>query len=313
MHRVLVLGANGRLGRAAVEAFAHAGWEVVGQLRRPPEGAHAYQPVQVPVVETAALLRAAGRVDVVVHALNPPYTRWQQDALPLIDAAIAIAKAAHARLMFPGNVYNFGVGMPATLLESTPAQPTSRKGVLRVAMEARLREAARAGVDVVILRAGDFFGAGRGAWFDLLIAKSLARGKVVYPGRLDVLHAWAYLPDFAAAFVRVAECDQALAPFETLHFPGHAFTGAQLVAHLQTSARTLGLIGPQVVLRVSNLPWALMRAGALFVPMWRELNELRYLWDVPHALAGERLQRLIGAVPHTPLAQAMEQALKALH
>ena len=33
---VLVLGANGRLGRAAVLAFAAAGWQVRAQLRRAP-------------------------------------------------------------------------------------------------------------------------------------------------------------------------------------------------------------------------------------------------------------------------------------
>lgn len=312
MRRVLVLGANGRLGCAVLEAFWRAGWDAVGQVRRPTQAAPAFKLVQVPLDEPAALLSATGAVDVVVHALNPPYTRWQQDLLPLAESAIAIAKASNARLMFPGNVYNFGAGMPATLLESTPVQPTSRKGALRVATESRLREAARAGLNVVIVRAGDFYGAGRGAWFDLVIAKSISKGKIVYPGRLDVVHPWAYLPDLAAAFVRVAECDRALAPFETVHFPGHALTGAQFVEHVQSAARALGVIAASSTLRVSNLPWGLMRVGGWFVPMWRELAELRYLWDTPHTLSGERLRTLIGELPHTPAAQAVEQALKDL-
>ena len=33
---VLVLGANGRFGAAAVNAFAAAGWRVLAQLRRAP-------------------------------------------------------------------------------------------------------------------------------------------------------------------------------------------------------------------------------------------------------------------------------------
>lgn len=313
MRRALVLGANGRLGRCLIEAFVRAGWDAVGQVRRPSDSVLPHKQIQLPVDQTEALLQAAGSVDVVVHALNPPYTRWQQDAMPLTDAAIAIARAANARLLFPGNVYNFGAGMPGSLLESTPARPTSRKGALRVALEERLREAARGGSNVAILRAGDFFGGpGRGSWFDLVIAKSLAQGKVVYPGRLDVVHAWAYLPDLAAAFVRLAACDRAaLAPFEVLHFPGHTLTGVQLVAHLQSAARALGVVASQATLRLSNLPWGFMRVGGMFVPMWRELSELRYLWDVPHALAGDRLQKLIGDVPHTPAAQAVEQALKA--
>ena len=34
-HTVLILGANGRLGRAAASAFAAAGWTVLAQSRRP--------------------------------------------------------------------------------------------------------------------------------------------------------------------------------------------------------------------------------------------------------------------------------------
>ena len=34
--RVLILGANGRFGLAAAQAFDAAGWEVVAQVRRAP-------------------------------------------------------------------------------------------------------------------------------------------------------------------------------------------------------------------------------------------------------------------------------------
>jgi len=56
----------------------------------------------------------------------------------------------------------------------------------------------------IILRAGDFYGSGRGSWFDLVVAKEASGGRVTYPGPLDVLHEWAYLPDFASALLRLA-------------------------------------------------------------------------------------------------------------
>jgi hypothetical protein len=39
---------------------------------------------------------------------------------------------------------------------------------------------------------------------------------------------------------------------------------------------------------------------------------MRYLWEVPHRLSGERLAAIIGQVPATPLEQAMDAALQEL-
>jgi hypothetical protein len=61
-----------------------------------------------------------------------------------------------------------------------------------------------------------------------------------------------------------------------------------------------------------TLPWPMLKLGGLVVPMWRELAEMRYLWDVPHRLSGERLAKLIGRVPSTPLEQALEETLTGL-
>jgi nucleoside-diphosphate-sugar epimerase len=135
---------------------------------------------------------------------------------------------------------------------------------------------------------------------------------VIYPGRTDVVHAWAYLPDLGRAFVQVAEQRARLAPLEVLHFPGHALSGAELVRCIGASAGRLGLVASATQLRCGVMPWPLIRLGGVVVPMWRELAELRYLWDVPHRLSGERLAKLIGTVPHTPLESALDEALRQL-
>src|SRR5437879_5971354 len=76
-------------------------------------------------------------------------------------------------------------------------------------------------------RAGDFYGGGRGSWFDLVIAKEIGRGRLVYPGPLDLPHEWAYLPDVVAAMLRLVEIREALPAFATFGFPGHAVTGRE--------------------------------------------------------------------------------------
>jgi nucleoside-diphosphate-sugar epimerase len=196
--RILVLGAAGRLGHVAAEAFRNAGWIVVS-LVRPGAGARAAQGTQVVeahALDRAAVVEAARYVDVVLHALNPPYTGWDVLALPLAYAAIDAAEKAGATLLFPGNLYNFGKGLPPVIDEITPMQPSARKGQIRVLIEQRIREATERGLRAIILRAGDFFGGGRGSWFDLVIAKDLSRGTLTYPGPFDVVHEWAYVPDW---------------------------------------------------------------------------------------------------------------------
>ena len=159
-----------------------------------------------------------------------------------------------------------------------------------------------------MLRAGDFFGAGTGNWFDQAIAKSLRAGKLVYPGPLDVPHAWAYLPDLARAFVRVAELPRVQA-FQRWHFEGNTLTGAQLLAALEVAGRELGIAPPQGF-RHGSLPWGVISAIGLVVPKWRELARLAYLWRVPHALDGRHLAALSGTDQAvTPLAAALRESL----
>jgi len=163
----------------------------------------------------------------------------------------------------------------------------------------------------IVVRAGDFFGGtGAGTWMDQAILKDLARGRIVYPGPLDRVHAWAYLPDLAEAFVRVATVRDRLPSHAALPFPGHCLTGAELVAGIAAAARRSGVPPDGRALRVAGLPWTLIRLAGLFNPMLRELARMSYLWREPHRLDGAALERLIGPVPHTPLDQALDETLR---
>ena len=198
--RVLVLGANGRFGLVAAQAFAAAGWQVLAQVRRSaaaglPPGA---QLLTLPLSDTAGLARAAAGASVVVHAVNPVYTRWAEDLLPMAWAGMDIAERLGARFVLPGNVYDFGSTMPPALSEATPTRPDTPHAMLRVQLAQEIRRRAPR-LRSLVLRAGDFYGSGEGTWFDQAMLKSLADGRIVYPGPLDRVHAWAYLPDLARA------------------------------------------------------------------------------------------------------------------
>ncbi len=191
---ILVMGAGGRFGHAAAEAFRDAGWRVKS-LVRPGRAAFAARGTEVvEIVTRDAAVEAAQGCAIVLNALNPAITMWQRDALSHAYAGIAAAEGSGATLMFPGSVWNYGRDMPEVIDETTPMHPTMRKGRMRVEIEQRIREACDRGMRAIVLRAGDFFGSGRGSWFDLVVVKELEKNRITYPGPDDVMHPWAYVP-----------------------------------------------------------------------------------------------------------------------
>ena len=304
--RVLVLGAGGRVGHMAAESFRDAGWTVTSLVRpgrsaRAPAGTEV---VEIDALDHAAVSAAARGADVILHALNPFYTNWSRFALPLAYSAITAAEAAGATLMFPGNLYNYGSPMPPVIDETTPMRPSSRKGQLRVAMEDRMAEATERGMRAIVLRAGDFYGGGRGSWLDLVLLKDIGRGRLTYPGPIDLMHEWAYLPDLVSVLVHLAGMRKALPAFATFGFPGHAVTGRDFTTTIARATSSK--------LQIKRMTWWLIHALRPIVPLCRELSEMAYLWNEPHRIDGSKLKAAIGDVPHTPLDDALARALQDL-
>ena len=219
-----------------VGAFADADWRVIAQPRRPlaDRWGDRVRELGLPVSQHEAAAAAAASATVVVNAMNPLYTRWGTEALPLNDAAVSIARLLRATLMLPGNVYNYGSPLPGVINESTPQRPTNRKGEIRLQMEAAMRSP---GVRSIVIRTGDLFGGpGTGSWMDLAVIKDLARGRITYPGPRDRPHACAYLPDLARTFLLLTEARGRLAAHETFLFPGYAPRGNDLVSAITAAA-----------------------------------------------------------------------------
>jgi nucleoside-diphosphate-sugar epimerase len=193
------------------------------------------------------------------------------------------------------------------LREDSPQHPRTRKGKLRVTMEKRLEDAAKNGVRSVIVRIGDFFGAhATNNWFgEGMVTPGKPVTRVLYPGSLRIGHAWGYLPDVAETMLRVIDKEDRLAPFDRFHMRGHWFAhGGELVESIR---RVTGKKVP-----VWRMPWLAVGAVSPFVPLFREMFEMRYLWQVPLQLDNRRLEALIGAEPHTPVDEAVRATLRGL-
>jgi len=311
----LIIGATGGIGGESARALLAVGWHVRALHRDPARAAAQFATlgtiewVRGDALNAADVSAAAVGAQVVLHAANPPgYRNWRGLALPMLESSIAAAHAAGARLVLPGTVYNYGPDAFPLISEAAEQRPTTRKGAIRAQMEERLRQAAGSGLRVLILRAGDFFGPhAQNSWFSQGLVKPGRRLRsVTYPGRREVGHSWAYLPDLAATLTRLLEREDELDGFEVFHFRGYWFERGVDIA--EAARRVAGV--PRAPIR--SFPWFAIYLLAPFSETFREMLEMRYLWTSAVQLDNRKLVAFLGREPHTPLDEALRATLSGL-
>lgn len=311
----LVLGASGGIGGEVARQLRDAGWRVLG-LKRGLAAAHELRDgihwLRGDALNAADVASAARGCGVIVHAVNPPgYRDWDRLVLPMLEHSIAATVAEGATLVLPGTVYNFGPDAFPLLREDAPQRPLTRKGAIRAEMEARLRAASGRGARVIVVRAGDFFGPQAGnSWFSQgLVKPGRPVRSVSNPAAPGVGHQWSYLPDVARTMVELLARRDSLPAFASLHMAGHwDATGRQMAEAIQRVVARRGGRAP----RIAAFPWWLLNLASPFVTTFKEMREMRYLWQRPVRMDNTRLVAALGREPHTPLDEAVEAALTGL-
>lgn len=307
--QALVLGVTGGAGYEIARALIRRGWQVRALARQP-------DPARLPQAEWVAgdamnagdVAAAARGASVTVHGVNPPgYKDWAKLVLPMLESTIAAAKISGARIFLPGTIYNYGRSALPFLTEDAPQQPHTRKGRIRVQMERRLEAAAQEGARSLILRAGDFFGPSAGnSWFSQgMVTPDRPVTKITYPGKRDAGHAWAYLPDYGETAGALLDREAELAAFERFHFRGHYFARGVEIAEAVRSAN-----GGQG--KIAGMPWPALILLSPFVRLFRELAEMRYLWEETAELDNAKLISFLGHEPHTDIKDALSWTLAAM-
>lgn len=310
----LVLGATGGIGGEMVRQLLAAGWRVRALTRgeTPSPRNDRIEWLRGDALARADVLAAAKGCAVIVHAVNPPgYRHWGRLVLPMLDNTIAAAIAEGATIVLPGTVYNFGPDAFPVLTEDAPQHPLTRKGAIRVELEARLERASTQGARVLIVRAGDFFGPRAGNnWFSQgLVKPGQSVRSILYPGAPGVGHQWSYLPDVAHTMLQLLAVRATLPPFARFHMAGHwDHDGQQMTGAIaRVVARATGAAPA-----IRRFPWWLVTLASPFVATLREMREMRYLWQTPLSMENARLLAVLGQEPHTPLDEAVRATLEGM-
>lgn len=297
--KVTILGINGHIGHHVAKAFVGAGWDVTGFGRADRHPVPGVKFVKGDAGSVADIRAAIGDNEVVVNALNLPYHQWDKGRSEGQLANVIEAMGTTGKtLLFPGNIYNYSHANQV-LTPDLPQEPPTPRGEIRKRAEAMLRHAAEHNhMQVIILRAGDFFGPeSSGDWFDLVILREAEKGRAAIPGKKGVGHSWAYLPDLAKAFEKLAWHRHELGAFEAFHFAGDFVTPEQLSAAIVAAA--------PAGLKVSSFPWIILSLLGLTNPLLREVAKMGYLWQKPMALQDTRLDAILGPDFGTPFPEAI--------
>jgi nucleoside-diphosphate-sugar epimerase len=308
----LVIGITGSFGGHTAQAMLKHGWRIRALARNPEAAAQKAGPrtpiewVKGDAMNPGDVMAAAEGVEVIVHAANPPgYRNWRGLAIPMLRATIAAAKRNGARIVFPGNVYNFAPDAGAHIAEDARQAPVTRKGKIRMEMETMLRITSVEGARVLIVRAGDYFGpAAPNSGLGWLTTRGGGRIRSVYAtGPGEVGHAWAYLPDLAETTARLLDREADLADFDIFHF------GGQWLDRADALAASIRRVSGQPRLPIRPFPYPMIYALSPFVETFRELLEMRYLQRKPIGLDNAKLTAFLGQEPHTGLDAAIRATL----
>lgn len=309
-NKVLILGATGGIGGAIARKLISEKWDVSALRRNAPQNEEhgSMTWIKGDALNAEQVATAASECDVIIHAVNPPgYRNWEQLVLPMLQNTINAAERNGALLLLPGTIYNYGPDAFPLLREDSPQNPVTRKGAIRVQMEKALFTWTQRGGKVLILRAGDFFGADAGNnWFSQGLIKPGQQLRIIKnPGTAGTGHQWAYLPDVAETLSALLARRDQLDPFACFHMRGHwDADGTEMARAIQRVAQLAG-----VNAKVKPFPWWLIRAMAPFNTTLYEMLEMRYLWKQAIQMDNARLTAFLGHEPHTPLIEAIRTTL----
>ena len=242
----------------------------------------------------------------VYNCTNPPdYGRWDGVLQPLFRGIWDAAAHASARLVQLENLYMYGRPPSAPFDESTPMQPCSPHGKLRMSMNEELwARHANGKLEVTVGHASDFFGpdANLGAVVrpDVL-EKMVSGGRVFMLGNVDTPHGYTYTPDVARGLAMLGTRPEAAGRAWHLPTTSKSDTRTFLNAFAERAGTSIS---------ISTVPaWVLGMAGWVS-PMMSALSSMRYQWDIPYVLDDSDFRRMFDIDP-TPLSEAIDATLAA--
>jgi nucleoside-diphosphate-sugar epimerase len=274
-----VVVGKGPVGTTTAEALVARGHQVRVLSRSGGRSTDTVEHRQVDANDPDALTAASRGAAALYNAINPAYHRWPTDWPPVAAALLTAAERTGAVLVTMGNLYVYG-RPSGPMTPDSPLAAADTKGRVRLAMWEQALDAHRAGrIRMTEARAADFVGPQVPAGHSHLVRQlpALRKGRRAWVvGDPDVPRSWAYMGDVAETLATLGTDERAWG--RAWHVPSTpARSQRQALGDLAAAMHA-----PEP--RVSGIPWPVLSAVGLAVPMMREVVAIRHQFDQPFVI-----------------------------
>ena len=308
----MLLGANGAVGRTLGPMLSARGlpYRVTGRSLLALQIRFHEDPLCEHMVwdmeDKDAFLRACTGGAVAVYLVGGALWKYKEH-LPLIERALAGAREAGIeRFLLISSNWSYGRPQTTPVSEGHPREPHTVKGRIRREQEDRVLAAHVAGSFATgVLRMADLYGPKIEAshlWSVFQAAKKGTEAQLLGP--VDRPHEFLYVPDAAAATLRLLETEAAWngATAQAWNLAGSGVTSIGAMAEL--------IFATEKKKPKTNIPGKLMlRFVRSMNPYIRELQEMQYLLDQGLLLDDSHLGALLGGLERTPYEEGIRYTL----
>ncbi|HVS93626.1 MAG TPA: NAD-dependent epimerase/dehydratase family protein [Mucilaginibacter sp.] len=298
-----ILGAGGPVANALTRELENTNANIRLVSRRPIEPKKKNTSWQkADLLNYDELLAASKGSEVIYLTAGLVYDKkiWAQQWPVIMNNYIRLGKETGARLIFFDNVYSYGL-VNGPMLETTPYNPSSKKGEIRAKIATQLMDEAKAGnIKASIARGADFYGTEdmKGV-LDVMLLDKLKKGQMAqWLGYVNKLHNFSYIPDMGKGMFllgRNPESDN-----QVWHMPT-----ARPLKGIDFIKMAAGIYGVQP--RYMAIKKFMLQLFGLFDKMTNELVEMYYQYDHDYDFNSAKFEKAFNFKP-----TAYEDGLKLM-
>lgn len=303
-----ILGAGGAIGVELARALAQYTSDIRLVSRNPKKVNAADELLRADLSSRDEVFKAVDGSSIVYLLVGYDYNTklWQDKWPPLIKNVVDACIQHNAKLIFFDNVYAIGGDNVKHITENSSISPTSKKGEVRAIVDRHILEYVEKGkLQAIIARAPDFFGPIKDkSLLMFLLYDSLQKGKPAqWFCNADVIHTTGFAPDLAKGTAILGNNPDMFNQVWNLPVDQQTLTGRQWAKLFADEMHQPN--------KIQVLPGWGMKALGLFVPILKEMYEMRYQYDREYFFDATRFINRFN-YQTTPNAKAVKQTVEQL-
>ncbi|HTO15945.1 MAG TPA: NAD-dependent epimerase/dehydratase family protein [Edaphocola sp.] len=292
-----ILGANGAIGIALAEELSKYTNSIKLVSRNPKKVNPNDILFSADLLKTENVFKAIENSSIVYVTIGFPYKTkiWQQQWIPFMKSVIEACLKYNSKLVFFDNIYSIGGDYVKHITEESPISPTSKKGAIRAEIvKLILKNIEKNGLKAIIVRAPDFFG---GTSYDnsiitKLVFDKLKNGKKAqWLCNTNRIHSFAYVPELAKGTAMLGNTEKAYNQIWNLPTDTSQLTGKEWI---YLFAKEINCEP-----KFSTLPSWLFKILGIFVPNFKEIEEMNYQFDRDYFFDSSKFNNYFNYTPIT--------------